>query len=88
MIFDNKAASKGVTPRKNIDRRSKESCPPSDCCERRKRAERRLPTVDENAVSEAEWFKRMAIFRTKQRAEHIAQLEVVLGLNPSQPEDT
>lgn len=88
MIFDNKAASKGVTPRKNIDRRSKESCPPSACCERRKRAERRLPTVDENAVSEAEWFKRMAIFRTKQRAEHIAQLEVVLGLNPSQPEDT
>lgn len=88
MIFDNKAASKGVTPRKNIDRRSKESCPPSGCCERRKRAERRLPTVDENAVSEAEWFTRMAIFRTKQRAEHIAQLEVVLGLNPSQPEDT
>lgn len=88
MIFNNKVASKGVTPRKNIDRRDNESYPPSGCCERRKRAERRLPTVDENTVSEAEWFKRMAIFRTKQRAEHIAQLEVVLGLNPSQPKDT
>ncbi len=87
MIFNNKAASKGVAPRKSIDRRCNESYPPSGCCERRRRAERRLPTVDENAVSEAEWFKRMAIFRTKQRAEHIAQLEAVLGLNPSQPKD-
>ena len=31
--------------------------PPRGCCERRRRAERRLPAIEENMISDAEWEK-------------------------------
>lgn len=67
-------------PRETVDRRFRESNPPSGCCERRKRAERRLPVVEEDSVSEREWFKLMALFKSKLRARRLVQLEAMLGL--------
>ena len=31
--------------------------PPHNCCERRRRAERRLPEIEENVIPDAEWEK-------------------------------
>ena len=44
-----------------IDRRARNeqrlhhAGPPRGCCERRRRAERRLPAIEENLISDAEW---------------------------------
>jgi hypothetical protein len=70
----------GLNLRKNMDRRCIEAGAPKYCVERRKRAERRLPIVEDDAVSEAEWFKCMAVFMARQRARRLAQLEVILGV--------
>lgn len=72
----------------SMDRRCTESNPPNGCFERRKRAERRLPIVEEGVVSEKEWFKRMALFKTKSRAEQLAELKVRLGLVHGHNEST
>lgn len=69
----------GLNPRQ-MDRRCMEGGPPKYCFERRKRAERRLPIVEEDAISEAEWFKCMAVFIAKRKAERLAQLEAILGV--------
>lgn len=37
------------------DQRLHDAGPPSGCCERRRRAERRLPAIEENVISDAEW---------------------------------
>jgi len=50
------------------DRRSEELGPPGGWRERRLSVERRLPIVQEDIISEAEWFKRLAQFITKKRA--------------------
>ena len=60
-----KSALKEQKIREKMDRRCTESNPPRGCCERRKRAERRLPIVEEDVVSEREWFKRMALFKSR-----------------------
>jgi hypothetical protein len=39
------------------DQRLLDAGPPCGCCERRRRAERRLPTIEENLISDAEWEK-------------------------------
>ena len=39
------------------DQRLHDAGPPRGCCERRFRAERRLPAIEENAISDAEWEK-------------------------------
>lgn len=44
-----------VERRSRTDRRQFDSGPPRGCFERRRRAERRLPTAEENAISDAEW---------------------------------
>lgn len=75
----------GLNRRKIIERRCIDAGPPKYCFERRKRAERRLPTVEEDAVSEAEWFRCMAASIVKRRAERLAQLEALLGVDSSQP---
>jgi len=86
VMVNRKAASSGLNPRKNMERRCVEDRPPKGCCERRKKAERRLPIVLEDAVSEAEWFRYMAVFIARLRADRLAQLEMILGLSPSQLE--
>jgi len=50
------------------DRRSEELGPPCGWRERRVNVERRLPIVREDAISEAEWFRQLALFITKKRA--------------------
>jgi hypothetical protein len=40
--------------------------------------------VEEDAVSEVEWFKRMAMFQAKQKAMRLACLELALGIGPCQ----
>lgn len=37
------------------ERRQFDSGPPPGCFERRRRAERRLPTAEESSISDAEW---------------------------------
>ncbi|HSG22572.1 MAG TPA: hypothetical protein VLA64_06380 [Azonexus sp.] len=59
--------------RKFQDRRGEELGPPGGWRERRLSVERRLPVVQENVISEAEWFKRLAHFITKKRAAEKAQ---------------
>ncbi|HXE36884.1 MAG TPA: hypothetical protein VN639_00310 [Azonexus sp.] len=44
-----------VDRRSRTDRRQFDSGPPRGCFERRRRAERRLPTAEENTISDAEW---------------------------------
>lgn len=44
-----------VERRSRTDRRQFDSGPPRGCFERRRRAERRLPTAEEQAISDAEW---------------------------------
>ncbi|MDP3538138.1 MAG: hypothetical protein Q8S26_05485 [Azonexus sp.] len=66
--------SKSTVPRIITDRRTRENGPPNGC-DRRKNADRRLPKVEEGAVSEAEWFKRMAIFKLKLKARERARID-------------
>lgn len=72
----------GSNRRSARDRRAEENGPPSGCCERRKRAERRLPSVEEGVVSEAEWFKRMACFKAKLKVARLTQNEPLASLTP------
>ena len=44
------------------DRRDKDSGPPQGWRDRRATAERRLPLVQEDALTEAEWFRLMVRF--------------------------
>ena len=37
------------------DQRLVDTGPPRGCCERRRRAERRLPSIEESTISDAEW---------------------------------
>ena len=37
------------------DQRLDNSGPPLGCCERRRRTERRLPSIEESMISDAEW---------------------------------
>jgi len=44
-----------VERRTRTDRRQFDSGPPRGCFERRRHAERRLPTAEESSISDAEW---------------------------------
>lgn len=44
-----------VERRTRSDRRQFDSGPPRGCFERRRRAERRLPSTEESTISDAEW---------------------------------
>ena len=68
------------------DRRRSDLGPPNGWCERRKRVERRLPDVEEDVISESEWFRRVAAFKATLRQERIVQLEAALGLTNGGPE--
>lgn len=81
-MVSKKATPRQMTPRRKTDRRCREVGPPAGCFERRKKAERRLPVVEEGTVTEAEWFRRMTIFRSKHQAQRLADLEKQLGLAP------
>ena len=63
--------------RTHHERRGEELGPPNGWRERRLSVERRLPVVQENIVSEAEWFRRLARFITKKRAMEKAELEAL-----------
>ena len=43
--------------RAHNEQRLHDAGPPRGCCERRRRAERRLPAIEENVISDAEWEK-------------------------------
>lgn len=44
-----------INRRRGHDRRQRDMGPPRDCPDRRRRAERRLPQVNEVDISEKEW---------------------------------
>lgn len=50
------------------DRRTEDGEPPMGWRERRRKVERRMPTVKEDEISQNEWFKRMATFLAQRRA--------------------
>ena len=54
------------------DRRDDDIGPPVSWRDRRLLVERRLPTLKEDEISEAEWFKRMACFKAKRRIQREA----------------
>lgn len=58
--------------RKARDRRGDDGGPPCGWRERRIAVERRLPHVEEGVFSEADWFRRMARFISRRRAEESA----------------
>lgn len=45
----------GIERRSRIDRRLRDVGPPGGCCERRRRAERRLPSAEDAALSDEEF---------------------------------
>lgn len=56
------------------DRREIDLGPPNGWKERRRTVERRLPNVEEDAISDQEWFRCMAVFLARRRAEEKARL--------------
>ena len=52
----------------SFDRRCIDVGPPQGWCERRRLVERRLPEVEENAVTEREWFRMVVKFRASLEA--------------------
>lgn len=60
--------SAGQELRHTSDRRAEDGEPPLGWTERRRRVERRMPTVKEDEISQTEWFKRMASFLAQRRA--------------------
>lgn len=51
------------------DRRTADEGPPDGWKERRRTVERRLPHVEENVISDHEWFRYMARYLAHYRAE-------------------
>ena len=49
-----------IERRTSTERRVEDNGPPSGCCERRKRAERRLPIVEESKLSADDFAKYFA----------------------------
>ena len=60
--------SAGQESRNASDRRAEDGEPPLGWSERRRKVERRMPTVKEDEISQNEWFKRMAAFLAQRRA--------------------
>lgn len=60
--------SAGPELRNTTDRRKDDGEPPLGWSERRRKVERRMPTVKEDEISQNEWFKRMAAFLAQRRA--------------------
>ena len=54
--------------RQTCDRRAQDAGPPHGWRDRRRNVERRLPAVEEDAISQLEWFQCMASFMDRQRA--------------------
>jgi len=68
--------------RKTADRRTDDGEPPVGWRERRRKVERRMPTVGEDEISQSEWFKRMASFvlqRSKKQEEMRRAFESLEG---------
>jgi hypothetical protein len=63
------------------DRRCTENGPPHGHRERRKTVERRLPTVEEGVITEAEWFRHMTLYKAKRLADERLRFEL-LGIYP------
>lgn len=57
-----------IDERKGEDRREDDLGPPAGWNERRKSVERRLPTIDEESLSEIEWFRHLVCFVVKRRS--------------------
>lgn len=55
------------------DRRNVDQGPPNGWKERRRTVERRLPSVEEDLISDHEWFRCMALFLARRRAEEKAR---------------
>jgi len=69
------------------DRRTEDGEPPLGWSERRRKVERRMPTVKEDEISQNEWFKRMAAFLAQRRAkkEAISRAFEALGSSENLP---
>ncbi len=61
-----------IDERKGEDRREDDLGPPAGWNERRNSVERRLPTIDEESLSEIEWFRHLVCFVTKRRSDENA----------------
>jgi|PlaIllAssembly_1097288.scaffolds.fasta_scaffold40017_2 hypothetical protein len=61
-----------IDKRKGEDRRADDLGPPAGWNERRNSVERRLPTVEEESLSEIEWFRHLVCFVTKRRSDENA----------------
>lgn len=70
-----------VIKRRDVDRRGTESGAPQGHRDRRKTVERRLPVVEDGVITEAEWFRHMAIYKTRRLAEERIRFEL-LGIYP------
>lgn len=76
-------SSKHACPRDAHDRRQDDCGPPCGWNERRRMVERRLPVVKEDEISECEWFRAMAAFLSKRRAEGKAIHDALTALDQS-----
>lgn len=66
------------------DQRIEDIGPPNGWRERRRTAERRMPTVVEDALTVEEWFRHFAVFLCRVKAERAArqeEMERLLQLN-------
>jgi hypothetical protein len=54
------------------DRRLSDEGPPCGWRERRRNVERRMPIVREDEISQTEWFRCMASYLARRRAEQVA----------------
>lgn len=64
--------SQGLDLRRLADRRHDDQGPPCGWRERRRNVERRMPIVREDEISQTEWFRRMASFLSRRKAERMA----------------
>lgn len=76
-------SSRHACPRSAQDRRKVDLGPPGGWNERRRMVERRLPIVKEDEISEGEWFRAMAAFISKRRAEEKAIHDALVALDKS-----
>ncbi len=72
MASSKQEAGVGRELRNACDRRTGDGEPPAGWSERRRKVERRMPTVKEDEISQSEWFKRMAAFLAQRKAKREA----------------
>jgi len=64
-------------PNESCDRRSEDAGPPPGWRDRRRFVERRLPVVQENALTESEWFLLLVKYRLKMKSARRVTLDAI-----------